>query len=254
MVVDACFLAILFGAAVAGSAEKPPTQEREMPVAANQVLADVEHVGLVVVIEGTEPVEPGLDVAKLKTQIVEKLSGGGVKHVEKETGRGPTLVVQIEGRTVPGSDKYVYRVQAALERSVLLPGRRSLPVQARVWQGRAVLAVVTQAEAGKAVVAAALAQTEAFAGECQAARSLPDPTKSAQQNVSAPEPLSRTQPADQKTRTASEYPFIASRNGAVFHRPDCRWAQNITGANLVGYKDREEAVQAGKRPCKSCQP
>jgi hypothetical protein len=53
---------------------------------------------------------------------------------------------------------------------------------------------------------------------------------------------------------APQYPFVASKNGSVFHRPDCRWAQNISDENLVGYNTREEALHAGKRPCKSCKP
>jgi hypothetical protein len=56
------------------------------------------------------------------------------------------------------------------------------------------------------------------------------------------------------TVSASQYPFVASVSGSVFHRPDCRWAQNIGGDNRLSYKTREEAVQAGKRPCKSCKP
>ena len=50
------------------------------------------------------------------------------------------------------------------------------------------------------------------------------------------------------------YPLVSSRNSQVFHRPDCRWVQNIAGGNLVGYRSRDEAVQAGKRPCKTCKP
>jgi len=43
------------------------------------------------------------------------------------------------------------------------------------------------------------------------------------------------------------YPFVASRSSTVFHRADCRWAQNIAAHNRVGYRTREEALQDGKR-------
>jgi hypothetical protein len=248
MAVYACFLAILFGATVAGSAGKPPTQEQAMPTAADQALADMEQVGIVLATDGAEPVEPWLEVAKLKTAIVEKLNAGGVKYAEQEPERGPTLVVQIEGRGVPGSAKCVYRVQTSLDRSVLLPSRRSVPIRARVWQARPAMAVAAQAETANAIAAAVLAQAETFAGECKAAR------RRANLNASAPQSGSVTQPNAQNPPAASTYAFIASRNGAVFHRPDCRWAQNITADNLVGYQSREEALRAGKRPCKSCKP
>jgi hypothetical protein len=50
------------------------------------------------------------------------------------------------------------------------------------------------------------------------------------------------------------YKFVASKNSNVFHRPDCSWAKRIKPENLVGYNSREEALKAGKRPCKRCNP
>ena len=48
--------------------------------------------------------------------------------------------------------------------------------------------------------------------------------------------------------------FIASKGSDVFHKPDCRWAGNISKENIVSYKTREEAIKAHKRPCKWCNP
>ena len=48
--------------------------------------------------------------------------------------------------------------------------------------------------------------------------------------------------------------YIASKNSDVFHKSDCRWAQNITAENLVKYGGRNEAIKAGKRLCKRCNP
>ena len=47
---------------------------------------------------------------------------------------------------------------------------------------------------------------------------------------------------------------VASKTSDVFHKPDCRWAQNISADNLIQYKSRNEAIKAGKRPCKWCKP
>ena len=99
-----------------------------------------------------------------------------------------------------------------------------------------------------------LVQVDAFVGAYKAARSVLDLTEDASKDVPAAGVSAPTQSPPQNLRAAASYPFIASKNGAVFHRPDCRWAQNISGDNLVGYKTREEAVQSGKRPCKSCKP
>ncbi len=51
-----------------------------------------------------------------------------------------------------------------------------------------------------------------------------------------------------------KYEFIGSKSSDVFHKPDCHSASNISSENLVSYKTREEAVKAGKRPCKWCNP
>jgi phosphatidylserine/phosphatidylglycerophosphate/cardiolipin synthase-like enzyme len=48
--------------------------------------------------------------------------------------------------------------------------------------------------------------------------------------------------------------YVASRNSAVVHKPDCKSAATISEKNLVRYNTREEAIQAGKKPCHECNP
>jgi micrococcal nuclease len=48
--------------------------------------------------------------------------------------------------------------------------------------------------------------------------------------------------------------YVASAIREPFHRPDCRWAQRISPANLQTFATREEAIKAGHRPCKVCRP
>lgn len=45
---------------------------------------------------------------------------------------------------------------------------------------------------------------------------------------------------------------LASRNRPHFHRPGCQWADEIHDWNLLVFDDREGAIQAGLRPCKTC--
>jgi len=52
----------------------------------------------------------------------------------------------------------------------------------------------------------------------------------------------------------SEHKYVASKSSSIFHKPDCRWAKNISEENLVTYKSKDEAIKAGKRPCKTCNP
>jgi hypothetical protein len=48
--------------------------------------------------------------------------------------------------------------------------------------------------------------------------------------------------------------YVASVRREPFHRPDCRWAQRISPANLQTFSTRDEAIKAGHRPCKVCKP
>ena len=48
--------------------------------------------------------------------------------------------------------------------------------------------------------------------------------------------------------------YVASVHKEPFHRVFCRWAQKISPKNAVYYNTREEAIQAGHRPCKVCKP
>jgi phosphatidylserine/phosphatidylglycerophosphate/cardiolipin synthase-like enzyme len=48
--------------------------------------------------------------------------------------------------------------------------------------------------------------------------------------------------------------YLASMNSAVFHQADCKSAAKISARNLVHYRTREEAIQAGKKPCDECNP
>ncbi len=61
-------------------------------------------------------------------------------------------------------------------------------------------------------------------------------------------------PAPAESRAAGETGYVAGRNGRTFHRADCPWAKGIDASTLVTYKTREEAVAAGKKPCRICKP
>jgi hypothetical protein len=47
--------------------------------------------------------------------------------------------------------------------------------------------------------------------------------------------------------------YVASENLAIFHKAGCKGGK-ISEENVVHYPTREEAIQAGKRPCRKCKP
>ncbi|WP_240610870.1 thermonuclease family protein [Ammonifex thiophilus] len=61
-------------------------------------------------------------------------------------------------------------------------------------------------------------------------------------------------PAAPSTGKGGETGYIGNARSKVFHRPDCEWAQKIAPHNRVEFGSREEALEAGYRPCKVCNP
>jgi endonuclease YncB( thermonuclease family) len=51
-----------------------------------------------------------------------------------------------------------------------------------------------------------------------------------------------------------EHLFVGSKSSKVFHLPGCRWAEGISEQNAEKYNSRQEAIDRGKRPCKTCKP
>jgi hypothetical protein len=129
-------------------------------------------------------------------------------------------------------------------RLVCLDGRRAPSFKATVWSADPVAKSVQSSRWQDEVQKVVLEQVDSFIAAQKAAASHDGEARKA---LSTPA-LPRT------TASASQYPFVASKSGSVFHRPDCRWAQNISDDKRLGYNTREEAEQAGKRPCKSCKP
>jgi len=248
MMIHVCFMVLFVGASV-GGATAPTPSDPGLLIATNEALVDVELLCVVLTTHEMPQVEQVIDANGLKSRIETVLDEADIKHVESGAGPGAKLVVHIEGVAVPGSDKYVYRVQTSLNRLVLLTGRPNPQIQAEVWQSRPIMEAVDNAEAAEAMTMAALTQVETFITARKTARASLAKIGATVQKSPGPAPAGSQDP-----QAVSKYPFVASRTSSVFHRPDCRWAQNIVDNNLVGYQSQAEALQAGKRPCKTCKP
>jgi hypothetical protein len=235
-------------ASLSGVAEALPPIDETSSIAGDPVLADVNQLAVVLATGETPGVEGLIDRVKLKAQVSQKLRDAGMTPVEQNSESTLKLLVHIEGIDVPDSDKYVYRVQTALCRLVTAPGQGNRRIQVEAWRVSPVMAVATKAKAGDAIVAAVLVQAEVFIEARKAARSLPDGVKDAGKDSPG------NGVVGQSAGSELAWPFVASKSSDVFHRSDCRWAQNISGDNRLNYKTREEAIQSGKRPCKSCKP
>jgi len=224
--------------------------EPDLLISNNEALADINHVCVSLV----TPLAYTSFFEGLAAQVVEALEAEGIGHLECRTGVTPRLHIRIETVSVKDSGRTVYRVQTALSQIVTLTDPRAPKIQAEVWRLRPVMKVVADSELADAVAQAVVMQAKAFAAACQAAQRLRKRLTDADQ-TSTPQPTVAPQKGvDTPASSVTQGPFVASKSSSVFHRPDCRWARNIAERNRVTYRTRAEAIQAGKRPCKSCKP
>ena len=50
--------------------------------------------------------------------------------------------------------------------------------------------------------------------------------------------------------------YVATKESRkfIFHRPSCKWAQKILDKNRITFKSRDEALDLGYSPCRTCNP
>jgi len=53
---------------------------------------------------------------------------------------------------------------------------------------------------------------------------------------------------------ATSKSYVGSVSSDKYHRPGCRWAENIKPDNAVWFSTKEEAAAAGYVACKTCKP
>lgn len=233
--------------AQAESALDRPAVGPDPLISASPALSGIHEARVLVVTVGASYAASYENLVK---QAIAELEREGIRHAERDDASIPRFVIRIESTLVPDCQKHVYRVQGGLCRLMMLPNDSPVSVQAEVWQLLPVVGVASRSAVAGAVESAVTAQVDAFAAAVRAVRQRSTAEADTQQDASGVR-----SPADGLGLTAASKPlFVASKSGSVFHRPDCRWAQNISADNLIGYKTREEAVQSGKRPCKSCKP
>jgi hypothetical protein len=252
MGIHACFIAVLLGVSSAGAGEWPTSPG--VLIAADPVLEDVEQLAVVLATGEAGQVGPMIDAPGLRIEVVKKLNAAGIRLVENEAALDPRLTIRIESVAVPRAGAYVCRVQAALDRVVTISGRKDVQAQAQVWRARPALETVDEVGAGKAVAAAVLAQVEVFIAACQSAHQSLHAAKDDKRDASASDVLPPAAPQVENLPLTPGYACVASKGGSVFHRPTCRLVRRIAAGNLINYRSRQDALQAGLRPCKSCKP
>jgi len=188
---------------------------------------------------------------QLEEDVKEKLHQAGIE-LETPTAENiliiPELRIYISTLGVEDSHQYIFHIRTALARAVRLKDKQNLVFKSDIWQTTPVIKAVSTEDIAVKVSDIVLQQVEGFI-DIYKATSLTDKQLS-DANINE----TGLSAAPEKQVDAAEQKYVASKSSTIFHKPDCRWAQNISQTNLVTYNSKDEATKAGKRPCKTCNP
>jgi hypothetical protein len=247
-----------FSDAAFGQIETPLSGGK--PVLINQphpALAGIDKLHIAVLRFGSTQEKDEMFIKQLEASIKEKLHRAGIE-LDTSTAYNiliiPELRIYINTLRLEDSQQCVFHIRTALARAVCLKDQRNPVFKADIWQTTPVMQAVSEQDMPDKVNDLVAEQVDGFIDIFKATN--PTDTKPSEAEIN--ENASSSNPTEQVEKDvnspAVEYKYVASNSSTVFHRPECRWAQNISKENLVTYKSREEAIKAGKRPCKTCNP
>jgi len=232
-----------------------PEPELGLIAGPNPALAAIDRLNVVIVSLDDQPGGDGPDWKELKAKVEDKLVKGGVRISSAPDKQGlidcsdmPELRVYADMLKLEDLEFCVFRVQVALARNVHLTERYI--IKPDVWNVKPAMGTVSVKGISEKLNSTVLDQVDEFMRAYVAARAVTsrpaDRTGAICGPVAAATAPSRSTPAKCK--------YVASKNSRVFHKSTCSSTARIKPANMVTYSTREEAIGAGKRPCKRCKP
>jgi len=250
--------AVSFCAAVPCQSKQPLPDDK--PLLINQphpALAGIGSLHVVVLRYGANPVKDVPFFKQIEANVKEKLRRDGI---ESDTPAAdnilsiPELRIYVSALSLEDSRQRVFHIRTALARAVCLKNKRNPVFKADIWQSAPAIQAVSAENMPAKVNDIVLEQVEGFINAYKAAN--PTGTKSSDSGIkeTASSKIPDKQDETNVNSAISEHKYVASKSSTIFHKPDCRWAKNISEENLVSYTSKDEAIKAGKRPCKTCNP
>ena len=246
----------LFCAAVSGHTEQPLPDDK--PVLINQphpAVDGIEKLHVVVLQYDNTPENDVQFWKQLEANAKEKLHRAGI---ESETPTADNILsiselrIYISTLSLEDLHQYVFHIRTALARAVCLKDKRNPVFKSDIWQATPVMQTVSVENMRDKVTEVVLEQVQSFihthAATKLAAKQSSEAIISESDSPATPESQTKTDTESTATR------FWASKSSTIFHKPECRWAKNISAQNLVSYTSKDEAMKTGKRPCKTCNP
>ncbi len=257
----------ILSTAVLGEVEPTsPAQRGELPspedepfllAQPNPTLIGIRQLYIVILPPDAEPSKNGLNWKALEAAVEGKISRSGIKiarAIQREHTLRPLAIpelrIDINMLKIVESQQYVFHIETSLAKKAYLTKDSSRCIKADLWKTEPIMQAVSAEGMPAAVTSAVSEQVEAFIHAYLTAnpphKRLSDTNDISKVTEEQLKPAAEAAPA--------EYKYVASKNSKVFHRPDCHWARRIKPENLVYYSSREEAINAGRKPCKQCKP
>jgi hypothetical protein len=222
---------------------------------------------------------------ELHALVKNKLEQAGIKITPKFGGKGlppaprtgrdiPSFWVYTDILNLDEPEQYIFHVRTCLttKKVFLAEGARvytegddwiltaplgnirRIEVDVWKWKENAVMQAASPQNMPAKVTKAVLEQVDAFIKAYRAAN-LSDKHPADANNIAIVLPaVSSRQVRPPVKQPAPEHKFVAFKNSKVFHKSNCSSIKRIKPGNLVTYSTRQQATEAGKRPCKRCEP
>jgi len=202
----------------------------------------------------------GLNVQDLRASVRKKLTSSGVgvlaaREVVELGGPHYWVEMNVIVSKIANTQLYAYYFHCNIWRPVLTESRLKKTDYVRLEQIKeANILTATKKDLPAAIKKTVLSHTDAI--RKVVFRPLPKVLPADVNDVTKIRVVADLQRGPDKAAkpAVAEYKYVASKKSKVFHKPDCPFAKRIAANNLVGYKSRAEAIEAGKKPCSRCKP
>jgi hypothetical protein len=247
-----------FCTAVQGQIEQPLPGDKPLLIKQpHPALDGIDKLHVAVLQYGAKP---GKDVPawkQLETDVKEKLRRAGIE-LDTPTAENilniPELRIYVSTLSLEDSQQRVFHIRTALARAVCLKDELNPVFKAEIWQAAPVMQSISAENMPAKVTDVVMEQVEGFINAYKVTNPAGTKPSDAGINKTGLSKIPENQDETDVNSAAAEHKYVASKSSNIFHKPECRWAKNISDHNLVSYKSKDEAIKAGKRPCKTCNP
>ncbi len=200
--------------------------------------------------------EMGLDEEDIRRNIQRQLEDAGIKvrplHMWRSVPGRCRLRVAVKLYRPAHQETFVYNLKVDFLQMVTLERSPQTRIDVVTWE------LMWFAHSPKSRLAQAIGQnlkvlTASFIKNYRQANPVDKDTPESHNTGNAPTDK-RRRARPNPSSSAGKYQFTGSKGSDVFHKSNCHSASSISTENIVSYKTRQEAVKAGKRPCKWCNP